>query len=216
MKYLVIILMIFVSPFASFGQDEDKPKKTESPRGDDIPIGSFTGGLVVGLNAAQIDGDALYGYNKLALLAGAQVGYRLSEKWMPTVGILYNRKGSRSELVLSGSFFESNYSLDYIDVPVTMNFIDGGVRISGGLSYSRLIDGNIIINDIDETDDRLPYYRNNNLNILLGFGYFISEHWGFDFRWTYSLFSIVDLDVGNIINRPQVHNYLSFRTIYQF
>lgn len=216
MKYLVIILMIFVAPFVSFGQNEESPKKTESPKGDDIPIGSFTGGLVVGFNAAQIDGDNLYGYNKLAILAGARVGYRVSKNWIPAMGIFYNQKGSRSELVLSGSFYEINYSLDYIEVPVTMNFIDGGVRISGGLSYARLIDANIIINDVDETDGRLPYYRENELSVVLGFGYFISEHWGFDFRWNYSLFSIVDLDVGNVINRPQVNNYLSFRSIYQF
>ncbi len=110
MKYLVIILMIFVAPFVSFGQNEESPKKTESPKGDDIPIGSFTGGLVVGFNAAQIDGDNLYGYNKLAILAGARVGYRVSKNWIPAMGIFYNQKGSRSELVLSGSFYEKNES----------------------------------------------------------------------------------------------------------
>lgn len=212
MKPLFLIACLLCCATFAWTQTDDAP----DDRNAEIPLRTFRLGLVAGINAAQVDGDDLAGYNKLGLLVGGRVTYRTSENWMPSMGIFYSQKGSRSELVLSGNFFETHYQLDYIEVPVMMNFMDGGVRISGGLSYARLIDLDIMIDDIVETDDRLPYYRENELNVVLGFGYFIDEHWGFDFRWTRSLYSIADLSVGNVINKPQVNKLLSFRTIYHF
>jgi len=204
--------------FAQPVKDKDKDKDKEGgalAKGGDIPIGTFKLGIVAGLNAAQVDGDALAGYNKLALLGGLEVSYRIKERWMPSLGILYSQKGSRSETVPSGRFYETHYKLDYIDIPVLMNYIDGGIRISGGLSYGRLINTNILIDDIIETEDRAPYYRNSDFGVVLGFGYYIDKHWGFDLRWSQSIRSIVDIDYGNIINQPQINKFLSFRAIYQ-
>ena len=210
MKTWILILGICISPFTNIiGQDD------ENDRSDEIPIGTFKLALVAGLNAVQIDGDDFAGYNKLGLLAGAQVAYRTSDIWMPSVGIFYSQKGSRSDIQTS-RIIETRYRLDYVEIPVLWNYIDGGVRISGGLAYGRLIGLDILINDIDETNERAPYYKNDDYSVVLGFGYYIDEHWGFDLRWTRSMWSIVDLDVGNIINQPQVNKFLSFRTIYQF
>ncbi len=213
MKYFILILaFVSMASVSSWAQDDEGGALS---KGGDIPIGTFKLGIVAGLNAAQVDGDALAGYNKLALLGGLRVVYRTSDKWMPSVGIFYSQKGSRSETIPSGSFFETHYQLDYIDIPVMWNYIDGGIRISGGLSYGRLIDTNILIDDIDETDDRAPYYKNNDFGVVLGFGYFINKHWGFDLRWSQSIISIVDINVGNVINEPQINKFLSFRAIYQ-
>lgn len=217
MRYFILILgMIAMMSAPVLAQDDDDNKESALAKGGDIPIGTFKLGVMVGLNAAQVDGDALAGYNKLALLAGLEVSYRTSERWMPSLGINYSQKGSRSETVPSGLFYETHYQLDYIEVPVLMNYVDGGIRISGGLAYGRLIGVDIMIDDIIETEDRAPYYRENDFGVVLGFGYYIDKHWGFDLRWQQSFISIVDLDVGNVINQPQINKFLSFRAIYQF
>lgn len=188
-----------------------------SNSGGDIPIGTFKAGLVIGLNAAQVDGDDLAGYNKLGIMGGGVVSYRVSDIWMPSVGIFFSQKGSRSDILSNPNGFpETHYQLNYIEVPLMLNYIDGGIRISGGFSYGRLLNLDIVVNDVDETSEREAYYRNNDFSGVLGFGYFINKHWGFDLRWATSLVSIVDTNVGNVINERQVNKYISFRAIYQF
>jgi len=206
LKYSFILL--FVLSFSTLVVAQDDNQK------DEIPIGTFKLGLIAGLNAAQINGDDIAGYNKLGLEAGAEVSYRIKESWMPSVSILFSQKGSRSEPRLDG--FLTHYKLNYVSVPVMMHYMDGGVRISGGLSYNRLISTYFLQRDFDETAEREPYYRNTDINVILGFGYFTGNNWGFDLRWSNSTFSIVNIDFGNIINEPQINRLLTFRTIYLF
>lgn len=204
---ILVLLFLLVTQIAA--QDGDD-------RANEIPIGTFKAGLVLGLNACQIDGDAFAGYNKLGLQVGTEVAYRINKLWMPSVGILYSQIGSRTDREINQAFGVTHYQLDYVEVPLMLNYIDGGIRISAGLSYGRLIDIDISLDGVDETADRAPYYLDNDYSVVLGFGYFIDEHWGFDFRWTRSMLSIVDVEVGNIINQRQVNKYLSFRATYLF
>lgn len=206
-KQILLLIVAILGTCTLQAQDEKDDRYN-------IPIGTFKLSLVAGLNAAQIDGDALAGYNKVGLMGGLRVGYRIKKSWMPSFGILYTQKGSRSQTRLD--LFDTNYKLDYVEIPVMMNFMDKGVRISGGLAYGRLLNINIIQQDFDETDLRAPYYRNNDISTVLGFGYFINDNWGFDLRWTRSIFSIVDIEVGNVINERQINKFLSFRALYQF
>jgi hypothetical protein len=204
-----VLVLVFLLVTQVSAQDGDDRK-------NEVPIGTFKAGLVLGFNACQIDGDAFAGYNKLGLQAGIEVAYRVNDLWMPSVGILYSQKGSRTDREINQAFGATHYRLDYVEVPLMLNYIDGGIRISAGLSYGRLIDIDIALDAVDETVLRAPYYLENDYSVVLGFGYFIDDHWGFDFRWTRSMLSIVDTDVGNIINQRQVNKYLSFRTTYLF
>ncbi|MGB0864519.1 MAG: outer membrane beta-barrel protein [Saprospiraceae bacterium] len=209
-KGVSILIFLFVLGTQMTAQNEG------DERANEIPKGTFKAGLVLGLNACQIDGDAFAGYNKLGLQAGIEVAYRVDNLWMYSVGIFYNQKGSRTNPQINRLFGVTHYQLDYVEVPLMLNYVDGGIRISAGLSYGRLIDIDIALDAVDETALRAPYYLDNDFSVVLGFGYFIDEHWGFDFRWTRSILNIVDLDVGNIINQPQVNKYLSFRSTYLF
>ena len=206
LKYSFILLFACLFSNLALAQDDDKK--------DPIPIGTFKLSLIAGLNAAQINGDDIAGYNKVGLEAGGEISYRIKESWMPSVSILYSQKGSRSEPRLDG--YLTHYRLNYVSIPVMMHYLDGGIRISGGLSYNRLLSSDFLQRDFDETTERAPYYRNTDINVILGFGYFTSNHWGFDLRWSNSTFSIVDIDFGNIINEPQINRVLTFRTLYQF
>ena len=202
-------MLVFLLVTQISAQDGDDRK-------NEVPIGTFKAGLVLGLNAGQIDGDGFAGYNKLALQAGVEVAYRVNDLWMPSVGIFYNQRGSLTSSGITSLYGVTHYQLDYVEVPLMLNYIDGGIRISAGLSYGRLIDIDILLDAVDETAERAPYYLDNDYSVVLGFGYFIDDHWGFDFRWTRSMLSIVDVEVGNAINQRQVNKYLSFRTTYLF
>lgn len=207
-QHILLCCLLALMPFFANAQEDEKPDEQQ------IPLNTFQAGLILGFNAGQIDGDDLAGYNKLGIVAGGQVAYRLRESWMPSVSILFSQKGSRSQPQLDG--FLTNYSLNYVEVPVVLNYMDGGIRISGGLSYGRLLSLDLLQRDIDETNLRTPYYRDTDISTVLGFGYFINKNWGFDFRWTRSIFSTVNIDFGNVINERQINKTLSFRAIYLF
>ncbi len=206
---LHILLLLVTLPFWSIGQDDEY---------EDVPQGTFQAGLVVGASVSQIDGDALAGYNKFGYQIGGRVSVRIKERWEPSVEILFTQKGSRSSniesLDLGGSF---NYSMNYVEIPVMMNYRDDGILFNAGLSYGRLVQVNeITIADVNDTELLEPLYRKNELALVGGFGYFLNKNFGLTIRYTQSLFSIADYEFGTPITEPQVNRQLIFRGIYLF
>ena len=104
LKQLFLIFAIFCFSLNISAQDEKDDKYKE------MPIHTFKLGLVAGLNAAQVDGDDLAGYDKLAFVVGGQVSYRIDKYLMPSVSILYSQKGSLSNFRATGS--KTNYKLN--------------------------------------------------------------------------------------------------------
>lgn len=98
---------------------------------------SFQSQLVLGVNASQIDGDRLWGYNKPGFLAGAMVSYPLSDLVAAQAGMMYSEKGSRhGENDLQ--FFI--WRLNYLELPwmIRVQAFEK-IYFSGGLSVNYLI-----------------------------------------------------------------------------
>jgi predicted porin len=200
MKRLLFSFLILTIPFLSFAQE-----------------GTFRAGLIGGFNASQIDGDLLAGYNKFGLVAGATVSVEIAERWRPSVEVLYTQKGSRSsadETIIYGAF--TRFSLDYVEIPLMMNYIDGGFMLNAGISYSRIVQlREITVDEIDLIDLEGTNFNQNNASLLAGIGYFFGK-WGVEARYSYSPFSIVDHKNSPTFGQPYVLKSLSFRTIYMF
>jgi hypothetical protein len=97
---------------------------------------SFRAHAVLGLNAAQIDGDGLWGYNQAGILGGVKVALPLSDVVSAQAGMLYSAKGSRH------SEFEpfSIWRLTYLELPVEVQGrLVNKVFLFGGLSPNYLI-----------------------------------------------------------------------------
>lgn len=169
----------------------------------------FKGGLVAGVNLAQLDGDNLEGYNKLGFNAGGRVSTILTERWQLSIEILYSQLGSSR----SNNDYTSPYDrirLNYVEVPVMMNFKDWKLHFSGGLVYGRLIDYSVEdfsgqdITDIEE-------FNSNALSIILGATYFINENWGISGYWQRSLLNIEgDPDASQLLGRNVILRGLYF------
>ncbi|MEM6842597.1 MAG: outer membrane beta-barrel protein [Bacteroidota bacterium] len=56
---------------------------------------SFQAYAELGINASQIDGDDLFGYNQPGLRLGAHIAYPLDSGWLVRGGMVYSGKGSR-------------------------------------------------------------------------------------------------------------------------
>lgn len=201
MKQLLFALLITSLPFLTIAQG-----------------GTFKAGLIGGFNASQIDGDLLAGYNKLGFHAGGTVAVKIAEKWQPSIEFLYSQKGSRSspdEVLNYGAI--TRYSLDYVEIPVMMNYIDAGFMLNVGLSFGRVVRiREIYVDEIDLIDIEGPYINKNSANLLAGLGYFFGDHWGIEARYSYSPFSILDYKNSQTFDQPYIIKSLTFRTVYMF
>lgn len=78
----------------------------------------FEAQIQVGVNASQIDGDVLLGYNKPGLLIGPIVSFPFTDIFALQTGMLYSQKGSRS--TQEQPFFIQR--LNYIEMPLAARF----------------------------------------------------------------------------------------------
>ena len=179
----------------------------------------FEGAVVFGFNASQIDGDFLAGYDKLGLTGGLKLGYGLQKPWYLSMEFLYSQRGSQSELLSDGSVPIRKINLQYIEVPVLIQYKDWWISAEeyykvyaeAGLSYGYLFDaskseGSFTI----DTED----FRSHDVSYMLGVAYHLSPHWGFGFRYTRSITRLYENpDSGE---RDLLGYFLSFRVMYQF
>ena len=76
MRYAILFLYLLVFSSATYAQ-------------------SFDAYIELGINASQIDGDELAGYNQPGLRLGAHVALPLDSGWLVRGGMVYSGKGSR-------------------------------------------------------------------------------------------------------------------------
>ena len=113
----------------------------------------FKGGIVGGFNFSQIDGDNMVGYNRFGLNGGGYVATVLSDRWLISTELLFSQRGSRlsSTEPINGIF--DRIKLDFLEVPVLINFKEWKFHVQAGFSYARLFDTHIIeITGADITD----------------------------------------------------------------
>jgi hypothetical protein len=201
MKKLILFLAILIIPTFAMAQK-----------------GTFKAGLIGGFNASQIDGDLLAGYNKLGFHGGATVSVQIKEMWRPSIEVLFSQQGSRSsadETLIYGAF--TRYSFDYVEIPILMNYVDGGFMLNAGLSFSRMVRlRELTLDEVDLIDIEGDNVNKNNVNLLAGIGYFFNDHVGIELRYSYAPFSVVDYNNSTTFSKPYVVKLLTFRTVYMF
>ena len=165
---------------------------------------SFQAQAVIGLNAAQIDGDGLWGYNQAGILGGVKVALPLSDVILAQAGMLYSAKGSRN------SEYEpfSIWRLTYLELPVEIQGrIVSQVYLFGGLSPNYLIKARQE-NTTGLRSDRRGY-RSFDLCFVAGILYRFADNAGVQARISDGLRSTSE--VQYLRNRV-----LSFALVYYF
>ena len=166
---------------------------------------SFRAHAVLGLNATQIDGDGLWGYNQAGILAGAKISLPLSEAISLQTGMLYSAKGSRHsehELVFR------IWRLSYLELPVEVQgHLVNKVYLFGGVSPNYLINA--------RSDEGFGFepsrtgFRNFDLCFVAGILYRFADNAGVQARISDGLRSANRLQY--LRNRS-----LSFALVYYF
>lgn len=185
----------------------------------------FKAGVIVGLNASQLDGDSYYGYNKLGLVAGLSGVILLTEKVDLNLELLYSQRGSASSLVPDNINYPFKIKTDFIEIPLLINYKDWldsegeyyKLHFHGGFSYGRLIntevdDGTTNSNLVQASED----FNKNDWSYMLGVTFYTGQHLAFTFRWSRS-FGLLYLQTSVNSPVPSLQNHLlSFRTLYMF
>lgn len=185
----------------------------------------FYGGLLVGFNGSQIEGDMASGYNKIGFVCGAWVQRDLSEKVFAAMELKYNQKGSRINPTKNNDYRKYVYRLNYIDLPVLAGYIlNDDFRFFGGCSFGVLV--NKYGFDNYDTDPTVLYNgtKNWDLGMLAGMKVnlprLVDRYWAekfiLDLRLQLSMLSIVGEGLFyNPYTFNQYNNLISFTLFYR-
>jgi len=183
------------------------------------------GGMSLGMNLTQVDGDEFFGYHKFGLNIGPMVAvpFGKGRNWSVSMELLYSQKGSYH----SGSADTTRYrlTLDYVEIPLIVHYTDKNL-ISGGVGfcYGRVV-------NFKETQnhyyDNLFKYQtglsNNEYSVIADMQIRIwSKLWA-DLRYQYTMKSYRTVVVDNPwvyprnpYTRYQYNNVISIRVTWVF
>lgn len=140
----------------------------------------------VGIAGAQIDGDNYAGYNKAGIYGGCFVGRKFGEKFSSAFGLTFIQKGARkNQNIQKGDYEYYRINLNYVEVPVNLEWKLKLFRLYGGFFYSRLIS----YRESNQFGD-LPgtgKYRNADVGYVLGGEREIRGGFSLGVRFSYSV-----------------------------
>lgn len=183
----------------------------------------FRGGVLLGFNASQIDGDELWGYNKAGLNLGGRFLAILNPRMDLSMDLLYSQRGSQSQLTLDNSVPLNRYNLHYFEIPFIFHFKDWAavsteeetfyrVEATAGLAYSRLIRARMYNNPFEGREDLL---RQDDFSWLVGFGFHATPRQGFHFRYTSSINKLFS-DQESLNTKDLRGFFLTLQYLYSF
>ncbi len=200
--------------------------KAQSRNDDDR---TFRAGLTLGTNFTQVDGDNFAGYYKVGINGAAVVYAKLADQIMGGLEMSFTQKGARAAGAqvpqlgndLSTVLTEYKINLNYLEVPVTINYFDQKENNFGlGIAYGQLIGSKETYRDgsgtLYENDAKLFPFRKMDVNIVANTSIHIWKGLAVNIRYAYSMMSIRNAR-NFITGRAQQYNNLwTTRLIYTF
>ena len=163
---------------------------------------SFSFFAQAGINASQVGGDGLQGFDKLNLAAGIGVERFISEKfdWQLEINLL--QKGSRKVADPdNGDFTEYKMALLYAQVPILAEYkYNEKLSLKGGPGFGFLLSSEET--NFDGVIDNTPEFNTLDVSFVLAAKYLISDRLGAELRLDQSLLPIRsrgDLDVPLVL-----------------
>jgi hypothetical protein len=187
----------------------------------------FDGGLILGINFTQVDGDTYFGYHKVGLNVGGVVYAHFTKVFGASMELVYTQKGSRGEAVLEspaiGTYVTKYYmNVNYIEAPITLHVVISGVDVEAGASYGRLVNSKewILSEQPVVIDPDKNSFSTTDIESVFGIGMKVYKKLHANIRFQYSLTSIRSperIPAGyGYGNEGQFNNLFSFRLMYLF
>lgn len=174
---------------------------------------TFRAALIAGVNASQINGDLIAGFDKLGIQGGLKVVGDIRERLEASVELLYSERGSRA----SGRFVDPfSIRINYVEIPLTLAYKDWiredhyRMRFEGGLSIGRLLKAEQ--EDVTGTRE-LDEFKDTDISWLVGATFFSNEQLAFSGRYTQSLNFLLSQNLPTGFTRMRGF-FLTFRIMY--
>lgn len=186
----------------------------------------FTGGVVAGMNLAQVDGDMYFGYTKGGFTGGAFVHLGLTPKLSVATEILFSQKGSKGNALLGSPLTGQSTAicfigLSYIETPVTLQYRLPLFTIEAGASWSYLLRAKewIEAQPPVAVDEQANRFESMGLDYVFGASRKLSKHVVASLRYQYSIIPIRPTErvpYGFSYGvKGQFNNLFSFRLLYE-
>jgi hypothetical protein len=187
----------------------------------------FYGGLILGGNFSQVDGDNYARYHKAGLNAGGVVYAQFADHVAVSMELLYSQKGSKSKgpaLSNSKAYEIRDYGIDlkYAEVPLMLNYFDRRKsHFGGGISIGQLITAKETVTTNDpafppqDTMDKYKF-KKTDLSLVLGGSLHIYKGLFFNLRFQYSLLPIRKEVHPEFGRSQQFNNVWALRLMYLF
>lgn len=187
----------------------------------------FTGGLVAGMNACQVDGDYLNGYHKLGLNVGAVAFVNFKGQFAASLELLYSQKGSYSVTTSESPYFGTYFArysihINYAEVPVIFHYYyNARYHFGVGASYNVLAGSKEMYNDASynvELDPKLYPFNRQTIDGILNASVVLYKGLLLNARYQYSLTTIRKLEniPADLGFENEKNNMFSFRLMYLF
>lgn len=152
---------------------------------------AFSGGVLGGFNASQVDGDTYSGYNKFGFAFGAYTSTQFTEKISGELQIKFMQKGA-SKPVTEDDVTRYTSKLNYIEVPILLRY-QQSKKISWhfGPGFGYLFKYSVEDENGPLTGGSIGF-RNFELSGIAGMQYQIIEKLGVSLSFLYSITSISD------------------------
>ena len=149
----------------------------------------FEGGLLAGLSASQVAGDTYSGYDKAGIFAGGYVSLPLSNRLDIRLELDYIQKGSRKNPKPELEDYDSYLMrLGYVEMPLLFRYKVGTKLLAeAGPAMSFLLHSREKFNQVDVNYHQ---FKKQNLSIIIGMSYPVTERISAGLRTNNSLISI--------------------------
>lgn len=183
---------------------------------------TFKAALIAGLNASQINGDNVGGFNNPGIRAGVRVSTKVKDRIRIDTDMLFSQRGSRTSAV-DFQVLNVNWKsrMDYVEVPVTVRFsdwyMDDGdyykVYAKAGLAYGRYFRSvNSQFSPFRTLDE---FIRPNDLAVTVGLGFYANKNIQTELNFTRSLFPFYVPQTGQPWSRFLVGYFFSLQVMYE-
>lgn len=168
----------------------------------DLSGQKFKAAAILGANACQIDGDSLYGFNKIGMSVGGRLSYANEKAWDIAIEMLYSQRGSTDGLIRKES--AKGIKLNYFEIPILFSLRDWynetdkyyKVRAEGGLSYGYLFQADALGFNVDKL-------KTHDFSWIIGAGINFNKMIGMSLRYTSSMINLNH-------NIPEKNKYISY------
>lgn len=182
-----------------------------------------------GATFSQMRGDELRGFKKVGLTAGVGATLSLSrdDTWTMSVEADFSQRGSKN--VTAKPFRLLGFTMNYVDIPLTLHFTDpyGGITVGLGLAYSRLVQqphGTLYYSPTGLVPDTTDMsFNKNDFAAALDVRFPIWRGLTFNFRFQHSMLPVkknwgfTDYESGGTSWTNNCYNSsISFRLLYVF